>query len=298
MLHPTLETLFFLKIARNQVCESINDSDVDSKQELTSYIQNEASDYEVMHLITLGEMPEQKFDSGNELAVWEMFRRGIVENLDIIGETCRPADINTLIFEMGPVSDLGLSSAAPILEFARENGQLDPDALNEGSWEDDARKKNKAKRAQSAEVASWKKTSKSMKKAQHTSNLNSSPEYREKMRRQDSKKQLAGISADNAKKDWQKSPQGQLFKMNQTDRTNTAAYKEKMKKREALKGKAIQGGKYAGAAALGAAGIYGLYKAYKAWKAKRAAAKTPEAKAAAEKGMAKAQAKIKKAKKK
>jgi len=124
MLHPVLETLFFLKVARNNICESIKNSNVKEKQELTDYIQNEASDYEVMHLITLGEMPENKFDAVAEQEVWDIFKESIIMNTDQLREDVSQEDIMTVIYEMGPVSEMGYSSAAPILEFSRATGML------------------------------------------------------------------------------------------------------------------------------------------------------------------------------
>lgn len=124
MLHPVLETLFLLKIARNYVTESIIKSKVEEKQELVNYIQNEASDYEVMHLVTLGEMPEEKFDAAAEEEVWNIFKECIVMNTNYLSEYVTREDIMTMVYEMGPVSELGYSSASPILEFAKANGSL------------------------------------------------------------------------------------------------------------------------------------------------------------------------------
>ncbi len=130
MLHPTLESLFFLKLARTDVVESVEISDIEEKTELINYIQNEASDYEIMHLLTLGEMPENKFDNDNEQMVWEIFKRVLVQEFHTFDEEIQES-INDIIFEMGPVSGMGYSSAAPILELAKENGTLSNEYLNE-----------------------------------------------------------------------------------------------------------------------------------------------------------------------
>jgi len=130
MLHPTLESLFFLKLARTDVVESVEISDIEEKTELINYIQNEASDYEIMHLLTLGEMPENKFDNDNEQMVWEIFKRVLVQEFHTFDEEIQES-INDIIFEMGPVSGMGYSSAAPILELAKENGTLSNEFLNE-----------------------------------------------------------------------------------------------------------------------------------------------------------------------
>lgn len=124
MLHPVIESLLFLKLARNSVCESIDNSSVEEKVELKDYIQNEASDYEVIHLVTLGEMPENKFDNEAEKIVWECFRKDMVKAYDYltIEEGYNEEDVDRIIFEMGPVTELGLSSALPIMELHQHNG--------------------------------------------------------------------------------------------------------------------------------------------------------------------------------
>ncbi len=124
MLHPLIESLLFLKLARQSVCESIDESSIKEKTELKDYIQNEASDYEVIHLVTLGEMPEDKFDDISEQVVWECFRKDIVKAYDYfaIEEGFDEKDIDRIIFEMGPISEYGLSSAQPIMELHQHNG--------------------------------------------------------------------------------------------------------------------------------------------------------------------------------
>jgi len=131
MLHPVLESLFLLKVARGYVSESIMSSDIEEKQELVNYIHNEASDYEVMHLVVLGEMPEEKYDSIAEAGVWQLFKEFVIMNTETLKENMFEEDIMTIVYEMGPVSDFGYSSSAPILEFAKANGTLDNDYLLE-----------------------------------------------------------------------------------------------------------------------------------------------------------------------
>lgn len=131
MLHPILESLFFLKVARESVCNSINVSEIEDKDGLMNYVQNEASDFEIMHLITLGEMPEEKFNVQQEQEVWDIFRQTIVMNTESLKEDVDPSDIMNIVYEMGPVAHLGYSSAAPILEFDRANGRLEIGFLNE-----------------------------------------------------------------------------------------------------------------------------------------------------------------------
>jgi hypothetical protein len=242
MLHPVLESLFLLKVARGYVVESIVNSDVEDQQELVNYIQNEASDFEVMHLVTLGEMPEEKFDDIAEGQVWDMFKEAVILNASELNEDMYMDDIMTIVYEMGPVSEMGYSSATPILEFAKANGTLDneflfnltEDEAGHGFGKDGKGKGNAASRA-------WRNT-------------------------------------------WTTGARGAR-----------AAGRGIQKSADAV-GSALKSDKgvgYAAAGAAGVAGIYGLYKLIKHWKAKKAAAKTPEAKKAAEAKIASANKKIK-----
>jgi len=262
MLHPILETLFFLKVARESVCGSIRSSRVENKTALINYIQNEASDYEVMHLVTLGEMPKEKFNYAAEQKVWELFKQTIIMNTESLKKEIRTSDIMNIVYEMGPVSQLGYSSAAPILEFDRANGRLNLSYLKEGRdskpWETPEKELRRASGGK--EVGRIDPNT----QAQNDKNL--------------------GVNATPSKI--------QQFKNKLDYGTQTAASVIKGASKSQVAGAAAAG-------AVGVAGLYGLYKLYKGWKAKKAAAKTPEAKAAAAKGMAATQAKInaKKAKK-
>lgn len=124
MLHSINDSLTFLAISRMAICEAIDQSDVAEKESLKNYITNEASDYEVMHLMVLDEMPENKFDIEDEAVVWEIFRRTLVRNLDIFTEDEAPV-VDELLFELGPVYELGLSSAKPIMEHQAKTGALE-----------------------------------------------------------------------------------------------------------------------------------------------------------------------------
>jgi hypothetical protein len=228
MLHPIVESLFLLKVARGYVAESIMSSDIEEKTELINYIQNEASDYEVMHLVTVGEMPEAKYDNVSEAVIWSIFKEAVILNAESLQEDILQEDIMTIVYEMGPVADFGYSSAQPILEFARATGTLDRDFLNDLT--EGRNEGNEGVITPTPNVSNMDKI------------------------RKIAKKTTAATGAHIQK----------------YGKTYSAA-----------------GG------AAGVAALFGLYKMIKSLKAKRDAAKTPEAKAIANKEIAKVQKKIK-----
>jgi len=296
MLHPAIESLLFLKIARNSVCESIKSSEVNEQTELLNYIQNEASDFEVMHLITLGEMPEMKFDDLAEQAVWSVFQEDMVKAYDLftVEEGYDIEDVNKLIFEMGPVSELGLSSATPVMELHQHNGYLksitEAAAPYEGSSD--------------AEKLAFQKRMKKMKGAGMPSSHFGSDEWNQK--RKSAKKALDSQTAKARRK-----VAGQeTFQDKIADKTFKAKQKAKLianrAKNKAKEGKAAAISKWgamtpgqqatakgvAGGAVI-AGGAYLAYKLYKKLRDKFSKASGDE-KAKIKKQMDKAKAKMKK----
>lgn len=136
MKHP-LNSLLFLTMARKSICE-IFDEETDDTNEVKKFITNEASDYQIISILTTGDMPLEESTFEDEIIMWENFKRWVVtrsktltEVFDYISPDIMETVIEDIVFEMGPVSDLFLSSAAPILEFHTESGYLQ-EVLAEG----------------------------------------------------------------------------------------------------------------------------------------------------------------------
>jgi hypothetical protein len=101
------DSLLFLKICRDTICET------SSNKELNYFIQNEASDYQIINIIVNNEIPEKKYDIVDEHKIWEHFQDLIYENHN---------HLYKLVVEMGPVFEYGLSSSKVILNFLKETG--------------------------------------------------------------------------------------------------------------------------------------------------------------------------------
>lgn len=127
MLQSVRESIIFLAYARNAICEMVEfleEADDDRKKELTNYIQNEASDYEIIHLLVTEDIPEEKYDIVEEEALWEIFRRSIVHDLPLLSEYIDLEVLETVIFDLGSVTALSLSSAAPLRKARADEGIL------------------------------------------------------------------------------------------------------------------------------------------------------------------------------
>lgn len=125
MSNYVTESLMFLAIARNTICESLKYEDIpEGVDEIKNFIKNEASDYQIMEILVTGTLPDEKYNYEREYRLWEAFKKQLVRNRSMLAESMDETVIDDLIFEMGPVFDYGLSSAKPILEFHNEMGLI------------------------------------------------------------------------------------------------------------------------------------------------------------------------------
>ena len=119
MLQSVRNSILFLALARNTICEMVEknlDENISTKTELTNYIQNEASDYEIIHLLATNNMPEEKYDIVDEEIAWQAFRHQIVQDFSTLSENIEPSILDEVVFNLGSVTSLSLSSASPLRE--------------------------------------------------------------------------------------------------------------------------------------------------------------------------------------
>lgn len=72
------ESLVFLRCARDALSAIVEDSTVDYKDELSSFLLNEASDYEIMSLLINNELPDNKFDLKEELMLFATLKEQMI----------------------------------------------------------------------------------------------------------------------------------------------------------------------------------------------------------------------------
>jgi len=98
-------SLLFLKICRTTICEIYNE------KELNYFIQNEASDYQIMNIIVNDIIPNEKYNIKKENQLWEQFQDLVYQNNN---------NLYKLIVEMGPIVEYNLSSSRIILNYLKE----------------------------------------------------------------------------------------------------------------------------------------------------------------------------------
>jgi hypothetical protein len=85
------------------------------QEDFKYFIQNEASDYQIISIIVDNYIPEEKYDSIAERQLWDKFQNIANENLNL-------KFYKNIVLEMGPIAEYNISSCRPVLNFISEIG--------------------------------------------------------------------------------------------------------------------------------------------------------------------------------
>lgn len=121
------DSILFLTSCRLAIKESVNvDEEMDkyTRMALTDFVMNEATDYQIMSIVVEDEYVEEKYDIVGEAYLFDQYKEMVVDNIDDFSSIMETEDLKSLLYEIGPISQEGLSTAAPILEFLHESGVL------------------------------------------------------------------------------------------------------------------------------------------------------------------------------
>jgi hypothetical protein len=126
-----LESLNFLVCARASLMEMIKSSSVENKDGLINFLQNEASDYEIMHLLVRGDLPDKKFNHADEIRLFSDLKEQIILAYPQLLEHFDHSVLNSFLYEVDSVYP-NYSSAKPILEHLSLVSEFDPGAPDPG----------------------------------------------------------------------------------------------------------------------------------------------------------------------
>jgi len=115
----TSDSIMFLTAARQALSETIlasNTADPDYVSELSDFVVNEASDYQVMALLMDQDLPEEQINFEEESKLFEQYKDAILENFPVFSEAFGEDTCHSILYEVGPVSQHGIDTAAPLLE--------------------------------------------------------------------------------------------------------------------------------------------------------------------------------------
>ena len=110
------DSVLFLVAARIALSNIVEESAIEDKDYVKSFLVNEASDYQIMSLLVREDLPEEKFNEVDELLLFSELKELIVENYELVSEFVEPDIIKDFIFEVSSIYP-EFSSAYPILEF-------------------------------------------------------------------------------------------------------------------------------------------------------------------------------------
>ena len=144
------DSILFLSSAREALKRTIDVSEMlkIDKVESSNFIMNEASDYEIMSLLMNEELPTQKYNLEEEYSLFDQLKLMVVENYSYLNESIEAQDLFSIINEVNSVTELGYSSAVPVLEFLMHENAA------EAAWNAEVA----AKKALAAAVASGNKS--------------------------------------------------------------------------------------------------------------------------------------------
>lgn len=98
------ESVIFLNFAREALTSVIECAKSEHTEDLVNFVMNEASDYQVMHLLTYNCLPTSEGTIIDEENVFEDFRTAIMLNEDVVDETVYEGFSLEMISELGPVT--------------------------------------------------------------------------------------------------------------------------------------------------------------------------------------------------
>jgi|WetSurSiteA1Bulk_404760.scaffolds.fasta_scaffold01494_3 hypothetical protein len=131
------DSILFLSCSRRALKEQVLKSQLDEikKVAFSEFIMNEATDYEIMSLLVNNKLPEEKYNQEAEIQLFAEFKHMVIENYSKLSETIDRDGLVSVIYEVGPVSIHGYSTAAPVLEFLiNEQGRSGGGEVSAASW--------------------------------------------------------------------------------------------------------------------------------------------------------------------
>jgi len=123
-MFSTLDSLAFLLNVRKVLSEVTDITDLKPEEKIIvkNYFIDEATDYEVIHFFLRGSFPKEKYDTIKEAEEFDVLRGVLRRESASLCKHIDPACIKYIIDEVGPISEKGLSSATPVLEFLMNSG--------------------------------------------------------------------------------------------------------------------------------------------------------------------------------
>jgi hypothetical protein len=131
------DSILFLSCSRRALKEQVLKSKLEEVKRVafSEFIMNEATDYEIMSLLVDNKLPKEKYNQEAEIQLFAEFKHMVIENYSNLSKTIDEAGLVSVIYEVGPVSIHGYSTAVPVLEFLiNEQGRSGGSTPSSAAW--------------------------------------------------------------------------------------------------------------------------------------------------------------------
>jgi len=113
------DSVLFLMAARTSLSNIIEAKKEDNSKELISFIQNEASDYQIMNLLLHGTLPEEKYNVTAEAILFSDLKESMLINKDFVTEMVGEDIFDNVLNEVDSLY-MTTSTQRPVLEFTAQ----------------------------------------------------------------------------------------------------------------------------------------------------------------------------------
>jgi hypothetical protein len=110
------ESVLFLLSARSTLAEMVEDSNHKNADVMINFLMNEASDYEIISLLTVGALPDKKYDQVAEAYLFSVLKEQVLRQSQAITEMIGQASFNDFLNKVDSVYPV-MSTTVPMLEF-------------------------------------------------------------------------------------------------------------------------------------------------------------------------------------
>jgi len=114
------DSVLFLLSSREALANIVEHSKTENADSLVKFIYNEASDYEIMHLLLNGSLPEEKYNDVAEMILFSDFKQSMLINKDFVTEMVGEDIFDNILNEVDCLYMAG-STARPVLEFLSQD---------------------------------------------------------------------------------------------------------------------------------------------------------------------------------
>jgi hypothetical protein len=153
-MQNVIESLTFLAMARETLAETVNEEN--SK----SFLINEATDFEILHLLVSGKFPKARQSLKGEQTIMDSLKTYVLENKETFETFIGPTAVSSFVSEVDIISPLKISSS---LKFIKENLVKDKKSISEADIQNLTKLLKKGKDTVSKKIESVKNLTKKQK---------------------------------------------------------------------------------------------------------------------------------------